>query len=90
MNVLKNCNIVLAQKQPKKLLHLLSKARFNTNTNNLIQPKLLFTCTDKPCKYWKNGWNNVVGFESRIDQENTDYRRGICTCKFPIQVYIVQ
>ena len=42
MNVLKNCNIVLAQKQPKNLLHLLSRARFNPDTNNLIQPKLLF------------------------------------------------
>ena len=38
-NVLKNGNIILAQKQPKNLLRLLSKARFNTDTNNFIQLK---------------------------------------------------
>ena len=35
--VLKNSNIILAQKQPKNLIRLLSKARFNTDTNNFIQ-----------------------------------------------------
>ena len=38
-NVLKNGNIILARKQPKNLLRLLSKARFNTDTNNFIQLK---------------------------------------------------
>ena len=38
-NVFKNSNIILAQKQPKNLLRLLSKARFNTDTNNFIQLK---------------------------------------------------
>ena len=49
-NVFKNSNIILAQKQPKNLLRLLSKARFNTDTNNFIQLKGLFKCTDKRCK----------------------------------------
>ena len=35
-NVFKNSNITLAQKQPKNLLRLLSKARFNTDTNSFI------------------------------------------------------
>ena len=37
---------MLAQKQPKNLLRLLSKARFNTDTSNFIQLKGLFKCTD--------------------------------------------
>ena len=49
-NVFKNSNIILVQKQPKNLIRLLSKARFNTDTNNLIQPKELFKCIDKRCK----------------------------------------
>ena len=48
-NVFKNSNI-LASKQPKNLLRFLSKAKFNTDTNNFIQPKGLFKCTDKHCK----------------------------------------
>ena len=35
-NVFENSNIILAQKQPKNLLRLLSKARFNTDTNSFI------------------------------------------------------
>ena len=50
-NVFKNSNIVLAQKQPKNLLRLLSKARFNTDTNNFIQLKRLSKCTDKRYKF---------------------------------------
>ena len=38
-DVFKNSTIILAQKQPKNLLHLLFKARFNTDTNNFIQLK---------------------------------------------------
>ena len=38
-NVFKNSNIILVQKQPKHLLRLLSKARFDTDTNNFIQLK---------------------------------------------------
>ena len=49
-NLFTNSNIILAQKQPKNLLRLLSKARFNTDTNNFIQLKGLFKCTDKRCK----------------------------------------
>ena len=49
-NVLKNGNIILAQKQLKNLLRLFSKARLNTDTNNFIQLKRLFKCTDKRCK----------------------------------------
>ena len=37
-NVFKNSNIVLAQKQPKRLLHLLCKARFNTDTKSVTTP----------------------------------------------------
>ena len=40
-NVFKNSSIVLAEKQPKNLLRLLSKARFKTHTNNFIQLKKL-------------------------------------------------
>ena len=47
-SLLKNSNIVLAQKQPKNLLRLLSKAGFNTDSNNFIQLKNCrpgtFTC----------------------------------------------
>ena len=50
--VFKNSNRILAQKQPKSLLRLLSKAIFNTDTNNFIQPKGLFKCTDKRCKIY--------------------------------------
>ena len=46
-NVFKNSNIILAQKQPRKLIRLLSKARFNTDINNFIQLKALVKCTDK-------------------------------------------
>ena len=46
-NAFKNSNIILAQKQPKNLLRLLSKARFNTDINNVIQLKALFKCADK-------------------------------------------
>ena len=42
----------MAQKQPKNLLCLLSKTRFNTDTNNFIQLKWLFKCTDKHCKFF--------------------------------------
>ena len=38
------------QKQPKNLLRLSSKARFNTGTNNFIQLKGLFKCAGKRCK----------------------------------------
>ena len=38
-NVFKYSNIILAQKQPKSLLRLLSKARSNTDTNNFMQLK---------------------------------------------------
>ena len=41
-NVFKNSNVILAQKQPKHLLHFLSKARFNTDTNNFVQLNRLF------------------------------------------------
>ena len=46
-----NSNIILAQKQPKNLLRLLSKAIFNTDINNFIQLKGLLKRTDKR---WKN------------------------------------
>ena len=49
-NIFKNSDIILAQKQPKNLLRLLSKARFNTDTNSFLQLKGLFKCTDKHCK----------------------------------------
>ena len=48
-NVSKNSNI-LASKDPKNLLRFWSKAKFNTDTNNFIQPKGLFKRTDKHCK----------------------------------------
>ena len=49
-NVFKSTNIIFAQKQPRNLLRLLPKGRFDTYTNNFIQPKGLFKCTDKRCK----------------------------------------
>ena len=49
-SVFKNSKKNLAQKEPKNLLHLLSKVRFNTDTNNFIQLIGLFKCTDKRCK----------------------------------------
>ena len=49
-NVFKSTNIIFAQKQPRNLLRLLPKGRFDTYTNNFIQPKVLFKCTDKRCK----------------------------------------
>ena len=49
-NVFKNSNIILAQKQPKTLLRLLSKARCITDTNSFLQLKRLFKCRDKHCK----------------------------------------
>ena len=39
-NLFKNSNIFLVLNQPKHLLRLLSKARFNTDTNNFIQKGL--------------------------------------------------
>ena len=51
-NLFKNSNVILAQKQPKNLPHLLSKARFNTDFNNFIQLKGLCKCTDKRCKIY--------------------------------------
>ena len=36
-NAFKNSNKLLAQEQPKNLLHLLSNVRFNTDTNNFIK-----------------------------------------------------
>ena len=50
-NLIKAGYIILAQKQRKTLLRLLSKARFKTDTNNFIQLNGLFKCTDKRCKY---------------------------------------
>ena len=47
-NVFKNSNIILAQKQPKNCF--LSNARFNTDTNNFMQPNGLFKGTDKRYK----------------------------------------
>lgn len=35
----RDSNIILAQNQPKHLLHLLSKARFNAETINFTQPQ---------------------------------------------------
>ena len=49
-NAFKNSNKLLAQEQPKNLLHLLSNVRFNTDTNNFIKLMGLFKCTDKYCK----------------------------------------
>ena len=66
-DVFKNSTIILAQKQPKNLLHLLFKARFNTDTNNFIQLKGLFKCTDKRCKIcllYVNEGNSFVMFNN--------------------------
>ena len=49
-NVFKSSNIILAQRRPKNLLRLLSKVRFNTDTNIFIQLKGLFKYTDKRFK----------------------------------------
>ena len=46
-NVFKTNNVILAQNQPKNLLRFLSKARFNTDTNNFVQLNGLFKCKDK-------------------------------------------
>ena len=65
--------LILAQTQRKNLLRLLSRARFNTDTNNFIQLKGLFKCLN--------------GFKSRINQYISDCRTVTSTCKFPINVY---
>ena len=64
-NVFKNTSIILSQKQPKKILRVLSNARFNTDTN--IQPKGLFKRTDKRCKIcllYINEGNNFVMYNN--------------------------
>ena len=48
-NIFKINNIILSQKQPKNMLLLLSKARFNTDTENFMEATRLFKCTDKRC-----------------------------------------
>ena len=55
-NAFKNSNIILSQKQSKNLLPLSSKARINTDTNNFIQLKRLFKCTDKRCKIFEGSY----------------------------------
>ena len=61
-NVFENSNTILAQKQPKNSLRLLSKARFYTDSNNFIQPKGLLKCTDKRCKICLLSVNKVSSF----------------------------
>ena len=48
-NIFKINNIILSQKQPKNMLLLLSKARFNADTENFMEATGLFKCTDKRC-----------------------------------------
>ena len=58
-NVFKNSNTILPQKQPKNL----PKSRFSNDTNNFIQLKELFKCTDKRfkiCLLYVNEGNSFV------------------------------
>lgn len=48
--VFKNKNVILSQKQPQKLLQLLTQARFNTEINAFGQQNGLFKCKVKRCK----------------------------------------
>ena len=94
-NVFKNSNIILAQKQPKNLLPLYSKTRFNTDTNNFIQLSGLFKCADKRCKICSlhviedNSFvmSDNMGWEFCSHGTCSDIRAGISTCKSPIHVY---
>ena len=78
-NVFKNTSIILSQKQPKKILRVLSNARFNTDTN--IQPKGLFKRTDKRCKicllYINEGNNFVMSNNMRWEFRSHLICRGI-------------
>ena len=46
----KNRNIILLQKQPKNILQLLTRARFNTEMNHFGHQNGLFKSADKCCK----------------------------------------
>ena len=48
--VLKNKNVNLSQKQPRNLLRLLTRARFNAEINAFQQQTGLFQCIDERCK----------------------------------------
>ena len=46
----KNRNIILLQKQPKNILQLLTRVRFNTEINHFGHQNGLFKSADKCCK----------------------------------------
>ena len=78
-NVFKTNNVILAQNQPKNLLRFLSKARFNTGTNNFVQLNGLFKCKDKRwtiCSLYVNEGNifNNMRWElrSHVNCKNND------------------
>ena len=48
--VFKNRNIILLQKQPKNILQLLTRVRFNTEINHFGHQNGLFKSADKCCK----------------------------------------
>ena len=44
-------------------------------------------CSHKETSIGKTVGDNVVGFESRINQHISDCRTGSSTCKFPIHIH---
>ena len=50
--VFKNENVLLSQKQPKNLLRLLTRTRFNTEINAFQQQNTLFKCIEERCKIY--------------------------------------
>ena len=67
---------------------MLSKARFNTDTNNFVQLKGLFKCTDKPCKicllYVNEGNSFVMSNNMRWEL------RSHVTCRDIIVIYYLK
>ena len=50
--VFENKNVILSQKQPKTLLRLLTRAKFNIEINAFAQQNGLFKCIDNRCKLY--------------------------------------
>ena len=50
--VFENKNVILSQKQPKTLLRLLTRARFNIEINAFAKQNGLFKCIDNRCKLY--------------------------------------
>ena len=67
---------------------MLSKARFNTDPNNFIQPKGLSKCTDKPCKIC----SLYVNEDNSFDMSNNMIweLRSHVTCRYINVIYYLR